>query len=383
MRRGGFFKEAEVANRSTQIVRTSIVGIVANIALAAFKAVVGMLSSSIAIVLDAVNNLSDALSSVITIVGTKLAAKAPDREHPYGHGRAEYLTTIVIAVIVLGAGISSIKESIERIIHPEQSSYEPVMLVIIAVAVLAKIALGRYFKARGTALGSDTLVASGEDATMDALVSTATLVAALVNKLTGLGLEAYLGVGIAILIIKTGIEILREALGKIIGRRIDSETALAIKETVCSIEGVRGAYDLVLTDYGPERSMGSIHVEVDESLTAKEIDRMTRRIQHAVLSKNHVAIHTVGIYSVNTDSTADDDAAKISNELDKIVSGEPFVLQTHGLYVDEAAKTVLFDIIVSYDALDRGAVLARVANTLKDSFPGYKFTMTLDEDISD
>ena len=129
--------------------------------------------------------------------------------------------------------------------------------------------------------------------------------------------------------------------------------------------------------------MGSIHVEVDESLTAKEIDRMTRRIQHAVLSKNHVAIHTVGIYSVNTDTTADDDTAKISNELDKIVSGEPFVLQTHGLYVDEAAKTALFDIIVSYDALDRGAVLARVANTLKESFPGYKFTMTLDEDISD
>ncbi|MBR0405024.1 MAG: hypothetical protein IJI68_07485 [Eggerthellaceae bacterium] len=214
-------------------------------------------------------------------------------------------------------------------------------------------------------------------------VNSTELVAALINKLTGLGLEAYLGVGIAILIIKTGVEILQEALGKIIGRRIDSETALAIKETVCSIEGVRGAYDLVLTDYGPERSMGSIHVEVDESLTAKEIDRMTRRIQHAVLSKNHVAIHTVGIYSVNTDTTADDDTAKISNELDKIVSGEPFVLQTHGLYVDEAAKTALFDIIVSYDAPDRGAVLARVANTLKESFPGYKFTMTLDEDISD
>ena len=372
-----------IANREAQIVRTSIIGIIANIALAAFKAVVGALSSSIAIVLDAVNNLSDALSSVITIVGTKLAAKAPDREHPYGHGRAEYLTTIVIAVIVLGAGLTSLKESVQRIIQPEQSSYEPVMLVIIAVAVVAKIVIGRYFKARGTALGSDTLVASGEDATMDALISTATLVAALINRLTGLGLEAFLGVGIAVLIIKTGIEILTEAIGKLIGRRIDAETAIAIKETVCTIEGVRGAYDLVLTDYGPERSMGSIHVEVDETLTAKDIDRMTRRIQHAVLSKNHVALHTVGIYSVNTDRTTDDDTTKIANELDKIVSGEPFVLQTHGLYVDETAKTALFDIIVSYDAPDRGVVLARVNNTLKDAFPGYRFTMTLDDDISD
>lgn len=372
-----------IENREAQIVRTSIIGIIANIALAAFKAVVGALSSSIAIVLDAVNNLSDALSSVITIVGTKLAAKAPDREHPYGHGRAEYLTTIVIAVIVLGAGLTSLKESVQRIIQPEQSSYEPIMLVIIAVAVVAKIVIGRYFKARGTALGSDTLVASGEDATMDALVSTATLVAALINRLTGLGLEAFLGVGISALIIKTGIEILTEAIGKLIGRRIDAETAIAIKETVCSIEGVRGAYDLVLTDYGPERSMGSIHVEVDETLTAKEIDRMTRRIQHAVLSKNHVALHTVGIYSVNTDRTTDDDTTKIANELDKIVSGEPFVLQTHGLYVDETAKTALFDIIVSYDAPDRGVVLARVNNMLRETFPGYRFTMTLDDDISD
>ena len=183
-----------VANREAQIVRTSIIGIIANVALAAFKAAVGTLSSSIAIVLDAVNNLSDALSSVITIVGTKLAAKAPDREHPYGHGRAEYLTTIVIAVIVLGAGISSLKESVERILNPEQSSYETVTLIIVAVAVVAKILLGTYFKAHGKALGSDTLVASGEDATMDSLISASTLVAALINVFFGLSLEAWLGV---------------------------------------------------------------------------------------------------------------------------------------------------------------------------------------------
>ena len=372
-----------VADRESQIVRTSIIGILANVALAAFKAVVGTLSSSIAIVLDAVNNLSDALSSVITIVGTKLAAKAPDREHPYGHGRAEYLTTIVIAVIVLGAGVSSLKESVERIINPEQPSYETTALIIVAVAVVAKILLGTYFKARGNALGSDTLVASGEDATMDSLISASTLVAALVNVFFGLSLEAWLGVAISILIIKTGIEILTEAIGKLIGKRIDTEVAIAIKETVCSVEGVRGAYDLVLTDYGPERSMGSIHVEVDEKMTAKEIDRITRKIQHEVLRKHHIALHTVGIYSVNTSTDAMDEASKISAKLDQIVSSEPFVLQTHGLYVDEAAKTAMFDIIVSYDAPNRNTVIARVANALKEEFPAYQFKMQIDEDISD
>lgn len=372
-----------MADRSAQIVRTSIVGIVANVALAVFKAVVGALSSSIAIVLDAVNNLSDALSSVITIVGTKLASKAPDREHPFGHGRAEYLTTIVIAVIVLGAGLTSLKESIERIIHPEQSSYEPIMLVIIAVAVVAKVLVGRYFKARGRTLESDTLVASGEDATMDALVSAATIVAALINQLTGLGLEAWLGVGISALIIKTGIEILQEALDKIIGKRISAEVAAGIKKTVCSVEGVRGAYDLVLTDYGPERSMGSIHIEVDENLTAREIDRMTRRIQHAVLAENHVALHTVGVYSINTSVSAANDAAAIRDTIDRIAASEPFVLQTHGLYVDEDAKTALFDVVVSFDAPDRNAVVARVARALDEAFPAYTFSLALDEDISD
>ncbi|RVU96837.1 cation transporter [Coriobacteriales bacterium OH1046] len=373
----------QTVGRETQIIRTSMVGIVANVALAAFKAAVGSLSSSIAIVLDAVNNLSDALSSFITILGTKLAAKAPDRNHPYGHGRAEYLTTIVIAVIVLGAGLSSLKESIERIVHPEQPSYETAMLLIIAVAVVAKIVLGRHFEKRGQALGSDTLVASGADATMDALVSSATLAAALINMFTGLSLEAWLGIAISILIIKTGIDILREALDKILGKRIDAAIATDIKKTVCGIDGVLGAYDLVLNDYGPENSMGGIHVEVDEHLTAKEIDRMTRRIQQAVFAKHRIVLHTVGIYSVNTACDAADDVAAIRTELEQITAAEPYVLQTHGLYVDTNAKMVLFDIVVSFDAPDREAVCARVMQTLDETFPVYRFKTTLDADISD
>lgn len=373
----------QTVGRETQIIRTSMVGIVANVALAAFKAAVGSLSSSIAIVLDAVNNLSDALSSFITILGTKLAAKAPDRNHPYGHGRAEYLTTIVIAVIVLGAGLSSLKESIERIVHPEQPSYETAMLLIIAVAVVAKIVLGRHFEKRGQALGSDTLVASGADATMDALVSSATLAAALINMFTGLSLEAWLGIAISILIIKTGIDILREALDKILGKRIDAAIATDIKKTVCGIDGVLGAYDLVLNDYGPENSMGGIHVEVDEHLTAKEIDRMTRRIQQAVFAKHRIVLHTVGIYSVNTACDAADDVAAIRTELEQITAAEPYVLQTHGLYVDTNTKMVLFDIVVSFDAPDREAVCARVMQTLDETFPAYRFKTTLDADISD
>ena len=266
------------ADRDVQIVRTSIVGIVANVALAAFKAVFGLLSNSIAIVLDAVNNLSDALSSIITIVGTRIASRRADRKHPYGHGRAEYLTTIVIAVIVLWAGITSLVESVQRIIHPEPATYEVTTLVVVAVAVVAKLVLGRYVKGRGEALGSDSLVASGTDATMDAVISASTLVAAGINMAGGPGLEAPLGAVISLVIIKAGYEILREAIDKVIGERVDADVARAVKDAICSVDGVLGAYDLNLNDYGPQRLQGSVHVEVDEGASARDIDRMAREV---------------------------------------------------------------------------------------------------------
>ena len=170
----------------------------------AAKAVVDVLSSSIAIVLDAVNNLSDALSSIITIVGTKLAGKAPTKKHPYGYGRIEYLTTVVIAVIVLTAGVTSLKESIEHIIHPETPDYSTVSIIIVSVAVVVKVLLGTYFKKRGKTLDSDSLVASGQDALMDSIISVSTVVAALVFVFFGVSLEAWLGVIISIFILKAG-----------------------------------------------------------------------------------------------------------------------------------------------------------------------------------
>ncbi|MBO7540584.1 MAG: cation diffusion facilitator family transporter, partial [Bacteroidales bacterium] len=167
-------------NREQVIVRTSVVGILANVALAAFKAFVGFLSNSIAVVLDAVNNLTDALSSVITIVGTKLAGKPADRKHPFGYGRVEYLSTLVIAIIILYAGITAMVESVKKIITPDTPDYSTVSLVIIAVAVVVKVVLGLYVKSTGQRVNSDSLVASGKDALMDSIISLSTLVAAVV-----------------------------------------------------------------------------------------------------------------------------------------------------------------------------------------------------------
>ena len=185
--------KSDAAQRQKIIIRTSITGIAANILLAAFKVTVGLLSHSIAIVLDAVNNLSDALSSVITIVGARLAGREPDKKHPFGHGRVEYLSSLGIAGIVLYAGITSLVESVKKIIHPETPDYSIASLVIVGVAVVVKILLGFYVRTTGEKVNSDSLVNSGKDALMDSVISTATLIAALIFTFAHISLEAYLG----------------------------------------------------------------------------------------------------------------------------------------------------------------------------------------------
>ena len=372
--------EAEV-DRTGQIIRTSIVGIGANVALAAAKAIFGLISNSIAIVLDAVNNLSDALSSIITIVGTKLAGKTADRKHPYGHGRVEYLTTIIIGALVLWAGITSLVEAVQRIIAPEAASYDVTTLIVVAVAVVVKIVLGRYFTAKGKALHAETLSASGTDATMDAVISASTLVAAIITFVGGPGLEAYLGAIISLVIIKAGFDILREAVSKLLGERVDADVAHDVKATVNAVDGVLGAYDLILHDYGPDRLQGSVHVEVDENATARDVDRITREVQTRVFLENHVILHTVGIYSSNAGQ--DGRVAEMRRMVSSLKDETPEILETHGLYVDDAAKVVRLDVVVSYAVEDRNAVYGEFVGRLKEAFPEYAFVTVLDADITD
>ena len=229
--------------REKQIIRVSIIGIIANIFLAGFKFAVGFLANSVAIMVDALNNASDVLSSVITIIGTKLAGRPADKSHPYGHGRAEYLTAAVISGIVLYAGITAFIESVKKILEPVEPEYTAATLAVVAAGVAVKVILGRYVKGRGLELSSDSLKDSGEDALMDSAISSTTLIGALAFLGLGWNLEAWLGAFISIVIIKAGIDMFRETTSKILGERAESELTKSIKETICETEGVYGAYD--------------------------------------------------------------------------------------------------------------------------------------------
>jgi len=367
-------------SREKTIIRTSVIGIVTNVLLAGFKATVGIISHSIAIVLDAVNNISDAGSSLITIVGTKLAGKEPDKQHPFGYGRIEYLSAMIIAVLILYAGITSFVESAKQIAAPETPDYSPVSLIVVAVAVAVKIILGRYVKSVGLKVNSDSLVNSGEDATLDSIISASTLVAAGIFLIFHVSLEAWLGLIISAVIIKSGLEMLGSTISQILGERNDTELAKEIKRTVLSFPDVQGAYDLVLNNYGPDSWNGSVHIEVPDTYSADKLDKLLREITVKVFNEHNVILTAIGVYSVNT---TDEEIIETKKRVQEIVMSVEHVLQMHGFYLVKESKTIRFDIVVSFDATDRRAVYANVLEAVKEAYPDYRLQVTMDTDFAE
>ena len=371
---------ADLNDRNKTIIRASITGIAANLLLAAFKAIVGLTANSIAIVMDAVNNVSDAASSVITIVGAKLAGKEPDRKHPFGYGRIEYLSSMIISVIVLYAGITAFVESVKKIIEPEVPDYSTVSLVIIGVAVIVKIVLGLYVKKTGKKVNSDSLINSGNDALLDSVISVSTLAAAAVYLIFKVSLEAWLGAVIAVVIIKAGFSMLRETLSKILGERVDMDLARDIKATISAFPEVNGVYDLVMHNYGPNSYNGSVHIEVPDTLSADDLDKLLRKIQVKVYNEHDVILTAIGVYSYNT---RDPFAVEAREKVSGIIKGIEHVIQMHGFYIDKEEKTVRFDIVVSFDAKDRSEVYRETVEKVQKEFPGYTLQVAVDTDFSE
>ena len=365
--------------RNKEIVKVSIIGIIANVFLSGFKAVIGFITGSIAIVLDAVNNITDVASSLVTIIGTKLANKKPDREHPFGHGRAEYLTAMVISVIILYAGITSLTESIKKVIKPTTPEYNIASLIIIVVAILVKVVLGEYVKRKGKELNSTSLVNSGQDAKLDSVISLSTLIAAIIFILTNISLEAYLGIIISILIIKAGIEMLKEAISSVLGERVDPDLIKDIKKTILKYEDVKGVYDLVLNNYGPNTYTGSVHIEVLDTMDIDEIDVLQRKITQKVYEQEHVYLTAIGIYSVNTKNKK---VIETKNKITKLIKKYDNILQYHGLYIDEKEKTLRFDIVMSFDEKDADELYNKIYNDVSKEYPEYKIYIVVDTDFS-
>ena len=372
--------QAKTISREKIIVRTGIIGIVANVLLASFKALIGLAVHSTAMVLDAVNNFSDVLSSVVTIIGTKIASRKPDKKHPLGHGRVEYLAQMIIAALILYAGITALIESIKKVINPVDPDHSAVSLAIISVAIVVKIFLGIYVRKQGKKAKSDLLISSGTDALFDAILSTAVLISAVILMLFKFNIEAYVSVIISLFIIKAGFEIIKEAVDDMLGHRVEAEYTKKVKESVVAFDEVYGAYDIVLHNYGPDRYLGSLHIEVDDRLTADQIDSLTRNITAKVYEETGIILTAVGIYSNNS---SNEKLMKMRKDITDLVVDHKHILQLHGFYVDEEKKRITFDVVVDFDEEDREGLVNHIIKDVKEALPEYDVIVATDSDISD
>ncbi len=364
------------AARQKIIIRTSLIGILTNVVLVIFKSAVGLVSGSIAIVLDAVNNATDVLSSVVTIIGAKLAGRKPDREHPYGHGRFEYFSALVVGIIILVAGLAALFESIPKIFQPELADYSWPSFVVILAAVATKFLLGSYVKHTGRKVNSGSLIASGMDALFDAALSFTTLIGIVVNVFCHVSIDGILGAGIALFIIYSSLSILAESAMDLLGGQVDAELAQKIRDLALSYPEVNGAYDLMLHNYGPSTLLGSLQIQVHDEMTAHDVHHLTSAITRQVFREFGVIL-TIGIYAEHTETPKH---KNIREYLERYISRCPEILQMHGFYVDEDLRLIVFDLVIEHELRDKMQVKRKVERAMRHKFPAYKCCITLDID---
>ncbi len=363
--------------REQGIVRASYVGIVGNVILVIFKSIVGFAANSIAIILDAVNNATDVLSSVITIIGTKLAGRRADRKHPFGYGRVEYMTSLVIALIILAAAVMSMRESIDKVIHPAVTDYGTITLIVIIASIIAKIFIGLYLTRKGREYDSGALYGSGVDSNYDAILTGGTLVAALAALWFNINIDGIVGIIISLFVFKAGFDVLKDAVSPIIGERGDDELGRALKKFITSYDGVLGAYDLMLDNFGPNEIIGSAHIEVEDSMSACMISELTRQISEDVYKRFGIII-TLGIYATNTTGKY----APVHAMLQKLVIQHPSILETHGFYVDADANVVNFDLVIDFNE-DDSAISNEIVQKMKEAYPQFSYNVMIDRDYLD
>ena len=371
--------DLEKLQREKKITQTGIVGIVTNLFLVLFKSAIGLAAGSISIILDAINNLTDILSSLVTIIGVKIAKRPPDEKHPLGHGRVEYFSGILIALLVLTTGISSLSESVKKMIHPELADYNIITIVIISVAILTKILLGRFVKSRGKKYRSDALVASGADALFDAVLSASTLLGVGITMIWKISLDGYIGAMISLFILKAGIEMMLKPVNEVIGSRPDGALSKGIKADIRELDGVMGVYDLILHNYGPESAIGSVHIEIMDTMSAREIHLLSDRIHKLIYEKYHVFL-TVGIYAVNT---KDLELVNMQNQLREIVCAHTGVIGIHGIFLNPQEKRVTFDVVVSFEVRDRDVLRQIIIDEINEAYPDYEVVLQYDLNYSD
>ncbi len=283
-------------------------------------------------------------------------------------------------MIILYAGLMSFVSSAEAVFEPTTPDYSTASIVIIIGAVIVKIVLGFYTKKIGKMLDSGALTASGKDALIDSLLSSATLISAVIYLVAHVNIEAFVGLLISFMILKAGFETIKDTVDEILGARIPAELSRAVKISAASFPEVNGVFDLVIHNYGKEQLVGSFHIEVPESLKAIYLSGLEKKIAEKVYQDTGVSVTAISIYSHNLQ---DEFVKKLRERITAVLKNYNAVLQMHGLYVNKVDKEISFDIVVDFDTKNKLAMADEISNKIKQEYPEYNVVITVDYDISD
>lgn len=364
-------------SREGVISATSGLGIAVNVVLALVKVIIGLMTSSIAIISEGANVASDSLSSLLTLIGTKLASRHPDSKHPFGYGRIEYLASLIISVMILVTGLEMLISSVKLIFHPEEMNISALIIVLVALTAAVKFFLGVYTMKVGKKVSSGALVGMGMDSRNDAFASLITIVASLVYLIFHVSLDAYAGIIISALILKSGIGLLMDTVSDLLGRPGEHELAVNLYREIRGTEGILSAADMMLHNYGPDAWSGSVNVEIDSSKTVGEIYSFLHALQLRIMHEYHVTM-VFGVYAVDRTSP---ESKLLGRQIGAFVKDHAPIKSFHAVYLDEANKTLYFDIIVDYSLHDWQPLRDELTAYMHDLYPDYNLQLTIETEF--
>ncbi|MBK1813084.1 cation transporter [Clostridium sp. YIM B02505] len=360
-----------------------IIGIVVNLALFLIKLTVGLFTGSISIMADAFNNLSDAASSIITIVGIKLSNMPPDKEHPFGHGRLEYISALIVAFMVMLVGFQFVKSSFERILNPEPVIFQWIPFILLLVSIIFKIWLSRFNKTIGDKIDSSALKASSLDALGDVFTTSVVVVSFFIARFTTFPLDGYIGIIVALFILYSGFSLVRETMNPLIGSAPDESLVSSINEGVLSYEFVTGVHDLIIHNYGPGRCMASIHAEIPADINIMKIHDIIDTAERELSEKLNIYL----VIHMDPISVEDEEIKSAKEEIEKIINHNPLIKSMHDFRIvgEGDKKNLIFDLVVSSSkltkAMSEAQLKEQIINSIKETRPQYNCVITIDKDF--
>ncbi|MCY6483242.1 cation diffusion facilitator family transporter [Clostridium aestuarii] len=358
------------------------IGIISNLILFLIKLFIGLMVKSIAVTADAFNNLSDALSSIITILGFKLAAKPADKEHPFGHGRIEYISGLIIAFMVMLVGFEFTKSSVNRIIHPGKINFHLVPLILILISILAKIWLSLFNKYIGKKINSSALEASSLDALSDVISSSTVALSLLLSKWISFPIDGYIGILVSLFILHSGFSLIKDTINPLLGEAPNPEFVKKLKSEILSYEHINDIHDLIIHNYGPGRCMASLHAEVPCDISIVKIHEIIDKAEKEVSKKLHVFL-VIHMDPVNNNDdeiiTTKNEVSNILKKFDEVKSFHDFRIVGEGQY-----KNLLFDVVIGFNCnfneKDKENLVYDINKEIKKFHPNYNALVTIDRE---